>query len=129
MMKLGERIKKLRNDAGLTQEELGELLGIQKASVQKYEKGVVVNLKPYMIERIAIVFNTTPSYIMGWDRFDEDALSNEVHLIEAISDKFGIVGAELYNIGTQLNEEGLRKILFYAEDIKASGKYERNVDR
>lgn len=129
MKNLGERIKKLRTDAGLTQEELGKLLGIQKASVQKYEKGTVVNLKPDMVERMSEIFKITPSHIMGWDRFNEDALSKEVHLIEAISDKFGIVGAELYNIGTQLNEEGLRKILFYAEDIKASGKYERNVDR
>lgn len=32
-MNIGERIKKLRNDAGLTQEQLGALLGIQKASV------------------------------------------------------------------------------------------------
>lgn len=125
-MNLGERIKKLRNEAGLTQEELGALLGIQKASVQKYEKGVVVNLKPDMIEHMAKIFAVTPSHIMGWDNFDERALSCEVQLIEAIHERFGIVGTELYNIGSQLNEEGLRKILFYAEDIKASGKYERN---
>ena len=31
----GERIKKLRKEKGMTQQELGELLGVQKSAIAK----------------------------------------------------------------------------------------------
>lgn len=37
---LGEKIKKIRKDNNLTQEELGKLVGVQKAQISKLEKGV-----------------------------------------------------------------------------------------
>lgn len=123
MTKLNERIKVLRKKAGLTQEELGEILGIQKASVQKYEKGTISNPKPEMVEKMAKVFNVTPSHIMGWDRFDEKTLSKEVKILEEIGRLFGMAGIEVFNLLLQMNEDGRRKVLFYAEDIK--DKYER----
>ena len=36
-MNTGYKIKELRIKKGLTQQELGDLLGIQKAAVNKYE--------------------------------------------------------------------------------------------
>ena len=36
-MTLGENIKRLRKNKGMTQKELGEFLGIQERMVQKYE--------------------------------------------------------------------------------------------
>lgn len=41
----GERIKKLRKEKGLTQQQLGEMLGVQKSAIAKYENGRVPNLK------------------------------------------------------------------------------------
>ena len=38
-MTMGERIKQMRREYKMTQESLGEKLGIKKAAVQKYEKG------------------------------------------------------------------------------------------
>ena len=35
----GERIKKLRKEKGLTQQQLGEMLGVQKSAIAKYENG------------------------------------------------------------------------------------------
>lgn len=37
-MDMGERIKQLRIANGLTQEELGKYIGVQKAAIRKYEK-------------------------------------------------------------------------------------------
>lgn len=34
------RLKQLRKSHGITQDELGEILGVQKAAVCKYETGV-----------------------------------------------------------------------------------------
>ena len=44
-MDIGNLIKKLRKERGLSQEELGALLGVQRAAVQKWECGTVKNLK------------------------------------------------------------------------------------
>jgi DNA-binding XRE family transcriptional regulator len=36
---LGEKLKKIRKDQHLTQEELGKLIGVQKAQISKLESG------------------------------------------------------------------------------------------
>lgn len=64
-MTMGERIKQLRNEHSLTQEELGELLGIKKAAVHKYEKGVVNNIKRDTLLKMAEIFNTTVEFIVN----------------------------------------------------------------
>ena len=57
-MTMGERIKYMRLDKNLTQESLGELLGIQKAAVQKYEKGTVTNIKRDTLLKMAQIFKS-----------------------------------------------------------------------
>lgn len=64
-MTMGERIKYMRLDKNLTQESLGELLGIQKAAVQKYEKGTVTNIKRDTLLKMAQIFNTTVEFIIN----------------------------------------------------------------
>ena len=39
-MEMGDRIKFLRRQKGITQEELGQIVGVQKAAVQKWESGM-----------------------------------------------------------------------------------------
>ena len=39
-MNMGERIKQLRIANGLTQEDLGKYIGVQKSAIRKYEKGI-----------------------------------------------------------------------------------------
>ncbi len=61
----GEIIKKLRKDKHLTQEQLGEMIGVQKSAIAKYERGEIINLKRDTIEKLAKIFEVRPSYIMG----------------------------------------------------------------
>jgi len=65
-METGAIIKELRIKKGLTQEELGKILGVQKAAIQKYESGLVENIKRSSIIKMAQIFDVTPAYIMGW---------------------------------------------------------------
>ena len=44
----GERIKKLRKEKGLTQQQLGEMLGVQKSAIAKYENGRVPKRKQFL---------------------------------------------------------------------------------
>ena len=66
-MTMGERIKLLRKEHNLTQEELGAKIGVQKAAIQKYEKGTVKNIKRDSLIKLATILETTPEYLLGWD--------------------------------------------------------------
>ncbi len=64
---MSKRIKSLRTSKGFTQEELGRLVGVRKAAVQKWESGQTTNLKRSTIEKLAKVFGVTGSYLMAID--------------------------------------------------------------
>lgn len=70
-MSMAERIKELRLAAGLTQEELGEKIGLQKSAIAKYENGRVENIKRSTIQALADLFGVKPSYILGFDEDEE----------------------------------------------------------
>lgn len=71
-MNMGERIKQLRKEKGLTQEELGKYIGVKKAAIMKYEKGYVKNMKRSSIETLSNLFGVTPSYLMCLDNDDTE---------------------------------------------------------
>ena len=75
-MEMGKRIKELRVASGMTQEELGEKIGLQKSAVAKYENGRVENIKKSTIMKLAEIFNCRPSYVMG---FDDDPIQQAVY--------------------------------------------------
>lgn len=70
MSEMGKRIRELRMDAGLTQEQLGDMVGLQKSAIAKYENGKTENMKRSVIQKMAEVLGVSPSYLMG---FEDDA--------------------------------------------------------
>lgn len=52
-MEIGEKIRSARTAKGLTQEELGKLVGLQKSAIAKYENGRVVNIKRSTLQKLA----------------------------------------------------------------------------
>lgn len=60
-MDIGEKIKIARITRGLTQEELGNMIGVQKSAIAKYESGRVVNIKRTTLQKIADVLDMNPS--------------------------------------------------------------------
>ena len=52
-MDIGQKIKEARLAKGLTQEELGNLVGLQKSAIAKYENGRVVNIKRSTLQKLA----------------------------------------------------------------------------
>lgn len=66
-MNIGSLIKKLRTERNLSQEELGSMLGVQRAAVQKWECGTVKNLKRETIKKLSDIFNVPPSSFIDED--------------------------------------------------------------
>jgi repressor LexA len=58
------RLKELRNAKGISQEQLGKVLNVQKSAISKYEKERVP-LTAGTLEAIAKYFNVTTDYVLG----------------------------------------------------------------
>ena len=58
---LGEKIKKARKAKGLTQDDLGNMLGLKKSAIAKYECGRVINLKQETIKKLCEVLELSPT--------------------------------------------------------------------
>ena len=69
----GNRIRLLREDLGLTQEELGKKLGFIKQTVSSWENNIS-EPNGETISKIASLFNVSVDYIFGNDRHDGAAI-------------------------------------------------------
>ena len=94
-MTMGEIIKQLRLERGITQEELGKVIGVQKSAIRKYESGMVENIKRSSIKKLADYFGVTPSYILGWEDKKEETDLSKVKNIMPIPNaiKMPIIGS------------------------------------
>lgn len=63
-MTTGEKIRELRKTLGMTQEDLGRAIGKQRAAINKYETGQVINLKRSVIEKLSIALHCSPAYLL-----------------------------------------------------------------
>lgn len=81
--KVGTRIRELRNELGLKQEELAEKLNFSKSSIGMYERN---ERKPDYdtLQKFADFFNVTRSYLLGDTdkRSDSDVDSDYDSIIE-----------------------------------------------
>lgn len=120
---MGERIKQLRKKNKMTQSELGELLGVGRTAILKYEKNEVEDIPASKIKKMSTIFGVSPSYLMCFDQYDEEDLAQEVVLIETIQARWGKSTVSLLNSFLSLNDEGKLAVFKYVEDISALPKY------
>lgn len=64
---MGEKIYNLRVQKGLTLEELGNMVGVGKSTVRKWENGMIANMKRDKILKVSEALGTSPAYLMGWN--------------------------------------------------------------
>lgn len=67
-MSVGKRIKERRNELQMSVDELATKLNKNRATIYRYEKGEIENLPIDILEPLAKALNTTPQYLMGWDK-------------------------------------------------------------
>lgn len=65
-MIIGSRIRDERQKRGLTQEELGKLIGVSKVAISHYERGEE-QPKVEKLSKLVEILNLTPNYILGHD--------------------------------------------------------------
>ena len=104
MNDIGNRIKNLREMAKMSQEELGGRIGVQRAAINKYEKGSVTNIPIQSIEKMAKIFDVSPTYIVGWTNENMGKYTDIIKKFET------------------LNDAGKEKVLQYIEDLNDNFK-------
>lgn len=63
---IGLRIRAIRTDLGISQDDLGKALKVSFQQIQKYEKGVN-RISASRIIQISHALETSPHHLLGWD--------------------------------------------------------------
>lgn len=70
-MRIGERIKQRRKELKMSADDLGKRLGKDRSTIYRYEQGFIENLPLDILEPIAAALQTTPQYLMGWEKVQQ----------------------------------------------------------
>lgn len=84
---MSDKIKELRVSQNLTLEQVGDIVGVGKSTVRKWETGMIANMRRDKIALLAQALHTTPEYLMGWST---DIEVNNLFKIE--TKKFPLLG-------------------------------------
>lgn len=102
-MNIGEKIKNLRTEKGMTQKELSKLSGIAEITIRKYENHDR-QPKVEQVQKLAAALKVTPFDIMGFAYFDDamkNNLINDINNQNAFISYLEFIG---YKIKLELNE-------------------------
>ncbi len=123
IMEMGEIIKQLRLQKGITQEELGKVIGVQKSAIRKYESGMVENIKRSSIKKMADYFGVSPSFLLGYENSSTiisnsivgDQNSNNVITVGAAAR--GEIENELLSLCKKMTIQQKNKLLSFAYSL------------
>lgn len=108
-MTMGERIRFYRTKQGLSLEKLGDMLGVQRTAILKYENGSVENIKRSTIKRMAEIFGVSPCYLMWGEESDQP--TNITPMPKALTD----TERQLLAAFRALNADGQKFVLSTVE--------------
>jgi len=67
----GNRIKSLRDSKGMTQEEIGEIMKVQRARISRIERGNVGRVDPGILVRVAKHMGVSIGYLITGEKTDD----------------------------------------------------------
>lgn len=77
---LRDRLRNTRKDKNMTLEDVAEIVGVAKQTIQRYETGEIKSVDTSTVEKLANALHVTPGYLMGWtddpNGFSSDAEIN-----------------------------------------------------
>ncbi|MCI7301480.1 helix-turn-helix domain-containing protein [Ihubacter massiliensis] len=109
-MSVSKTLRHRRKELDYTLLDIAKMVGVSEATVQRWESGNIKNLRYDKIIALSNALNVSPSCLMGWD---------DVSTLPTPSN-------QVADLLSKLNDDGKEKVLEYAEDLIASGKYARD---
>lgn len=129
---MGMRIKQLRLQAHMTQEELGKVIGVNKAAIQKYESGQTMNMKRSKIAALSKFFKVSPTWLMGFEDSDFDdqynadgKLSKELQVMDTVADTFGESTRDFLFLLNRLDDVDKARIMERMQTMLEDAKYQK----
>lgn len=123
----------------MSQEELGEILGVKKSAIQKYESGAVSDLKASTIRTLCYTFHTYPSYFVfpehheflketiekiGGSQGETKYKNRTDMLIEQLMQKQRTHDLlMLITSSFELSDKGFERLVNYAADLRQIKEY------
>lgn len=104
-MTLPDIMRIRRRELGLTLEEVAQRVGVNRATVQRWETGAIKNLGRDKIAALAAALQVSPEYLLGWT--DDPGLRIEQDLATATAD---------------LTAEEISSVLNYIDFLKSQRK-------
>lgn len=114
-MEMKDKIKQRREELGLTLEEVGNIVGVGKSTVRKWETGDIANMRRDKIAKLAVALHTTPAYLLGYEEVEKTADPK----VDGLSPKEN----ELLALYRGVNPDGQRYILQQAEFANSREEY------
>lgn len=125
-MTVGERIKELRIQLGLSQVEFADRINVSKQTLYKYENNIITNIPSDKIEAAAQLGNISPSYLMGWENIDWDLLKKQKQSRKEMAEKWNMQ-LQMLNSFSQLNDENKKKSIRYTENLLSNQRAEEEL--
>ncbi len=121
-------LKQARKAAGLTQADLAERVGLNRATISKYESGDI-DLSIKTVCDIAAALGVHPLYLLdGVDENGDDAVQRAVKsfLDKQSEDSKKSYLSMITVLFDRLNDKGREKVVSYAEGLLDNPKYADN---
>lgn len=112
-MEIKERIKTLRKERKLTQEEFAKMLDVSVMTIRRYESGKQ-EPKPTTMKKMAEILSVTVESLIS--KSVENSVSTDLTDTEV----------SLINTFRSLNESGQNKVVEYAQDLNDNPKFKKN---
>ena len=112
---IGHRIEELRKQQGYTMEQLGNLCGVQKSAVNKWEKGAVSRIDSDTMDKLCMALKCDSAYLKGIT--SEKHTSSVIEYLTKNSD-FSNELIEIVKLCRTMPESQINDVLKYARFIK-----------
>ena len=118
-MNIGENIRQARKNAGLTQKELGEKLGISAAAVGQFEKK---NSNPHnsTVQKIADVLEISPLTL-----YDQEQPQNMLQRVSTYAEHLSSQETRLLSYFHMLNSTGQQECLKRTKELTQLAEYQK----
>lgn len=109
-------LKNRRLELGYTMKKVAEYVGVSEATISRWESGNIANMRRDRIALLAEILQISPALIMGWT--EESTSSPDTPMSDPAED-------HLVNQYRKLNDDGQEKLIDYADDLVAAGRYRK----
>ena len=113
-----KRIKHRRVELGYSFQDLADLTGMSKSTLQRYEAGAIKNIPLDKLKILASALRVAPEWIMGWNETESAGSGGSSSTVPLAPQE-----EEIIDIFRSLNDEGQHRLIEYGDDLVSSGKY------